>query len=177
MFIKNLGKRERILFAACIVLAAMAMIYSLLIDPVVNRWKILNTQISAKKAQLIKNTRLLSMYKTLEAEHAKYQGVVELGTNEEEEQRKALSTIEDVSRKTACHIFNIKPRPSKKLGNYKEISFEVTVGGGIGEISQFLHEIETSREHLRIRQLTITSRLSASEKLKGIFLISKIIFP
>ncbi|MBL7156748.1 MAG: hypothetical protein ISS92_01155 [Candidatus Omnitrophica bacterium] len=175
MFIRNLGKNERTLLAICITLATVAILYSLIIEPVLRRWKTLNAQLVSKIVQLNKNTKLLNMYQSLEEEYAKYHGVIEISKNEEEEQAKALREIENVSKKSACHIVNIRPRASRKLGNYKEILFEITTGGSLDELSRFLYEIEASTEHLRVRQFTITSRLSSSHRLKGIFLIGKII--
>ena len=175
MFIQNLSKREKTILSICVILGVTAIAYSLIIEPFIMRWRTLNDQIESKIALLIKNTRLLKMHKALEAEYAKYHGFMEISEDEEKELAKALGEIENVSAKSSCNIANIKPRASRKLGNYKEIFFEVTAEGSISELAQFLYEIETSREYLRIRHFTIMSKAGPPDKLKGTFLISKII--
>ena len=175
MFINNLSGREKNLLFGAITIALLALGYTMILEPFILHWKTLNDRIDAKLTTLIKDTRLLNMYKTLEAEYVKYRDFLEVGKNEEEEFASALSEIESVSGKSACHIVNVKPRSSKILGNYKEISYEVTAEGSIHELSRFAFEIETSDKYLRIRRFTIASKTGSSGILRGTFLISKII--
>ena len=176
MFIWNLAKREKVLLSICIILATIAIAYSLAIEPVIVHWKTLNNQIESKAILLIRNTKLLNMYKTLKEEYVQYRDFIKVSENEERELAKALGEMENISKKSSCYIANVKPRTSKKLGSYKEISFEVTAEGSINELSRFMYEIETSKEYLRIRRFIITSKSGPARRLKGTFLISKILF-
>ena len=97
MFIQNLSKREKIILSICVILAAIAITYNLIIEPFIMRWRTLNDQIESKIALLIKNTRLLKMRKPLETEYVKYHGVMEISEDEEKELAKALGEIENVS--------------------------------------------------------------------------------
>jgi len=174
MFVKNLSAKERILLVVCIVLAAMALTYNLVIEPLIVSWAALDEKIDAKSSLLKKNVRLLGMAKMLESEHLKYEGFIETGENEERELRKTLAEIENLSKKSNCRIVNVKPFASKTIGNYKEISFEVTAEGSIDELSRFLYEIEASGAYLRVKRFTLMSK-HASEGLRGTFLIARII--
>ena len=115
------------------------------------------------------------MYRSLEADYVKYRDFIEVGKNEEEEFASALGELEDLSQKSSCRIVNVKPRASKRLGNYREISFEVTTEGNINELSRFIYEVETSERYLRIRRFTMVSKSGQAGSLKATFLISKII--
>lgn len=170
----NISKREKTLLFISVGVAAAAVFYNVIVEPLVIKWKTVNGQIEAKIILLSKNKGLLSRYKTLEEEYINYPVLLKSGRNEEEELAGALGEIEGISKKTACFIINIKPKASKKFGNYKEISFDVTTEGSIDEISRFMYEIETSEKILRIRQFTITSKSGTSKNLKASFLISKI---
>ncbi len=170
----NISNREKILLSITISFVITALFYNLIVEPLISRWRAFNGQIESKKALLNKNKRLLAAYKILEEEYIKYP-VVLGGKNEEEEIARALGEIENVSKKSSCYIVNLKPRASKKIGNYKEISFDVTTEGSIDEFTRFMYEVETSKKMLRIRRFTITSKTGPSAKLKCVFLISKII--
>jgi len=175
MSIKNFSKREKTLVSVCLAFGGMALLYALIIEPSFVHWKMMNDEIEAKTSAVIKNTRLLAMYKILKKEYAGYKDLVEVSDNEEEVFAKALAEIENLSQQSSCYIANVKPRASKELGTYKEISFEVTAEGDISQLSRFMYEIETSNECLRIRHFTILSKTGPSGGLKGIFIINKII--
>ena len=169
------SKRERTLFLATAIIAIIAILYNFVAEPFVKDWKTLNARIRAKRTLLSKNTRLLTRYQILEEEYVKYPALTEVIESEEEKLAMALGEIEKISKKSSSRILNIKPHIPKKVGNYMEISFDVTAEGAPAEISRFLYEIETSEESLRIRHFTLTARSGASGKLKAVFLISKII--
>ncbi|MFC1624073.1 hypothetical protein ACFL28_01960 [Candidatus Omnitrophota bacterium] len=175
MRIKNLAKREKGILLLTIALGAGALFYNLIIEPVIVRWRTLDEEIHSRSALLAKDARLLKAYSSLEEKYAKYNDVLESNQDEEEPLTNALGEIESISKKSSCRIVNIKSRASKELDGYREMSFDVIAEGNIDEFLRFLYEIETSKETLRIRRFTITSKSDRSGKLKGIFLISKII--
>jgi len=173
--IRNLSKKEKILLTACIVIAGIAIVYGVIIEPIVIHWKTINSEINTKTTLLLKNTRLLDMNRVLEAEYAKYRGFLDVSQNEEEESRKALAEIETISKASKVYIVNVKPRSPKKLGNYKELMLEVVAEGSIEELSRFLYEIETSKARLRISHFTIASKSGSTGSIKAMFLIGKIV--
>ena len=175
MFIKNFSGRERTLLIGAVIIAVMALLYVLVLEPLAIQWKSLDSQIDAKVTALMKDTRLLAMYSALERDYEKYRGFIDAGKDEDEEITSALGEIESISQESACYIVNVKPRSAKTVGNYKEISFEVTTEGTIGEIARFIYEIEMSEKYLRIRRFTILSKSGPAGNLKAVFLISKII--
>jgi Tfp pilus assembly protein PilO len=160
-----------------IILGGLAVLYNIVLEPLVANWKMLNIKVTAKASELKKNLRLVKMYEFIEAEYAKYSEFIEAGKNEEEELASVLAEIESVSKKTSCRIRNVKPRATRKLGNYREISFTVTAVGGIDKLSQFLYGIELSKKLLRVRHFAITPKSGSRSagELRATFLITKII--
>lgn len=177
MFIKNLSKREKLLLIVTLSIGCVVGIYVMIIEPIGIRWKMLDEQTESKVAQIIKDKTLLSAYKEMEKEYAKYQDLIQGSKNEEEELAKALGEIEAISKTSSCRILNVKSLSSKSVADYKEISFEVTAEGSIVEISQFLYAIETSAKCLRVRHFTISAKSGAGANLKAVFHIAKIILP
>ena len=170
-----LSGRERKLVAAIVTLAVFAVGYGLIIEPVVSNWKMLSSEIEAKAQVLAKDMRLLKMYARLEAEYDKYRDFIATTKNEEEELAGALSEIESISKKANCHISNIKPRATKRIGNYKEVSFAVTAEGTVETLSRFLYSVETSRRLLKVGHFAMMPKSGAKGTLKATFHISKIL--
>jgi len=172
---KNLSRRERFMFVFTTTVAVSAGLFKFVIEPLHGQWKALNAEIKAKSVYIVKNRRLLNKYKSLEEEYIKFPSLSAAVESEEKEVLKALGSIEALYKSCSCNIQNVKPRTSKKIGSYKEISFEVTAEGNIESFSKILYQLETSEEMLRAKRFTITSRMGKGSNLKGIFLISKII--
>jgi Tfp pilus assembly protein PilO len=176
MAILNLNKREKVLAGFCIAVVGLAIVYNLVVEPLARRWEGLGEEISARKASLIKKTRLANEYEALETEYVGFRDFIETSSNEEEAGINIIGEIENISKKSACRIINAKPRSSKKLGNYKEISVEVTAKGTTDELTRFLYGVEASPEYLTVKQFTIKKRRSGrGSVLSAEFLITKII--
>lgn len=176
MPVKNLSERERAILIVTVALAVSAAAYGLVIEPAGTAWNALKNDITSKENTIIKDKELLSRYDALEEEYKKFPTLIEKGESEERETQNALASIETISKESGCHIANVKPRQSKKVGSYREISFEVIAEGDIETISRFMYNLETSKALLRIKRFTITSRSEPSGALKSIFLINKILY-
>ena len=174
-FIRNLSGKERTLVYIAMMLGAVAVIYNMAISPIITHRRALGQEVRAKTTVLKRNVKLLGMYKPLEEKYIKYDDLIEISASEEEELSEALSVIENLSKKDSCYIANIKPLAAKKVGNYKEISFDVTVEGNIDNFARFLYDLETSRENLRVRHFTITPISGVSADLRIALRVSKII--
>jgi len=168
-------KREKILTIITVSIALIAFIYSVVIERVVLRWKMLNEEIESRKNLLIGDAELLSRYENIKEEYMKNPIFKVKGANEEEAIARVLSEIEAISNKASCYITNIKPRTTRYIGNYREISFDVSIESGITELSRFMYETEVSKEILRIRRFTTSSKSGPAKSLKTTFIISKII--
>lgn len=175
MITMNLSKREKTLIIICVAAILIAVVYGFIFEPIMNRWGGLDAKIKSKKAVLTKNTKLIRNYKALENEYETYREYIKTGKNEEEELARALAEVDKIAKKSSCDIINVKPRIPKDLGNYKEIFFEVTTAGSVPELAKFLHGVESSTETLRVKHFTISAKSSTPNKLKGVFLISKIV--
>jgi len=176
MFIKNLNQREKNILIVCVVVAFGAAVYVMVIEPAATYWKTQNGELEAKIGQFEKDKRILNTYKKFGSEYSRYQDFVVSSSGEEEESRKVLGEIERISKESSCYVSNVKPQMSKKIDRYKEIFFEITTEGNIGQITKFLYSVETSTERLRVKRFTIIPK-SGGATLKGTFIISKLIAP
>ena len=176
MLIENLTKRERYIALAAISIALTALIYNFVIEPIAKRWIHLNDEIESRISIFRKDSKLLSMYKTLEADYTKFSKYAKSTKREEEELAAILTEIETISRNNSCLIASIKPLGTRKLPSYKEILIDATIEADIKQFSKFLYDIETSKNMiLKVRRFTISSKSGQMDTLRGTFLISKIL--
>ena len=175
MKLKNFSGREHLLLALTIFVAVAVVVYGLIIEPLIIYGARLNNQIESKTRRLIEYRRLLSVGGALTEEHAKFPAFITAEKSEEEALSKVLVEMERVSQKSGCYIVNVKPHSANEVGNYKRISFDIIAEGAISDFSRFLYEIETSPDMLRVRHFTLATKPGSPGKLKGTFLITKII--
>jgi hypothetical protein len=175
MLIKNLTKREKYIAAATIIVAAAAILYVFILEPISGRWSGLDKGIASKRAELEKDSRVLLMEKKLQTEYAGVSKYLKGARSEDEAVADAMSYVENTSRNDSCLIASIKPIGVKKSGSYKEILIDVTAEATMAQFSKFLYDIETPKEMiLTVKRFVITPKSGQPNVLKGSFLISRL---
>ena len=175
MLIKNLTKREKYIAAATVIIAAAAILYVFILEPISNWWSDLDRGIVSKQAELGKDLRILSKKKKLEAEHAGISKFLKGARSEDEAVADAMAYIENTSRNDSCLIASLKPVGVKKTGSYKEILIDVAAEATMAQFSKFMYDIETPKEMiLTIKRFVITPKYGQANVLKGSFLISRL---
>jgi glutamate synthase domain-containing protein 1 len=176
MFINNFSKRERRLALATLSVVSIAVIYILIVKPVMTSWKSFNNEIRSKLTMIEKDFKILANQKTIEAEYNKLSKYAKSGKSDEEAIADTLTNIENISRNNSCLIVNIKPVGITKAPSSKEILIEVNAEANIEQFAKFLYDIENPRDVLmNIKRFTISSKSTQTGVLKGVFLISKVI--
>jgi hypothetical protein len=175
MLIKNLTKREKYIAAATVIVAAAAILYVFILEPISSRWSDLDKGIVSKQAELEKDTRILSKKKSLEADYAGISKFLKGAKSEDEAVADAMAYIENTSRSDSCLIVSIKPVGVKKTGSYKEILIDVSAEATMAQFSKFLYDIENPEEMiLTVKRFVITPKSGQQKVLKGSFLISRL---
>lgn len=171
-----MNKRERYLALATVLVILTAVVYAVIIGPVISGWVNINNQISAKIGMLEKDYAILTNRVALESEYFKLSKYARSGKGEEKTVADTLSFIEDVSGRDSCHIINIKPAGIKDAGSHKEIVIDVVAEANIGQFSKFLYDMENPRDNLiNIKSFTLNAKSGKTGILKGTFLISKVL--
>lgn len=175
MLIKNLTKRERRIAVITISMVGAALIYNFILDPLISRWKALNSETESRVNALEKDAFILANQKTVESEYARYAMSAKSQKSVERMAADLLAFIENTARNDSCFIVNIKPVGSKDLGTHKELWIDITAEAGMDQFSKFLYDIENNRDLLlNIERFTLNSK-SQSGVLRGSFIISKVI--
>lgn len=173
--IKNLSKREKYIAAATVTVAAAAILYIFILEPITSRWSDLDKGIATKQSEFEKDSKILLKKKSLESEYAGISKFLKGAQSEDEAVASAISYIENTSKSDSCLIASVKPVGSKKVGSYKEILIDVTAEATMAQFSKFLYDIETPKEMvLTVKRFVITPKSGQSNVLKGSFLISRL---
>lgn len=176
MNIKKLSKREHVVLSAAAVLLTAWVIYGLIVEPFAGKWKRMDSAVKAKTISIIKSSDILARYEEAEKKYPAHPALLaEKSGTEEEEVAGILGEVESISKNSACNILNIKPRQSKKIGDYKELSCDISAEGDMNTFTRFIYGVENSAGLLKVKSFSITSKSASSGVLKATFIISKVI--
>jgi hypothetical protein len=173
--LRNITKRERMLAAATVSIAIVAIVYNFIIDPVIGQWNDLDKKIIDKEGVLKKHSRILrdrSNIEKLRAQHAKYFELKRL--TPEEESAIALSLIEKTARETRVQITNIKPIAYKLFRNYNKFTFRVSTESKMSELTKFVYDLQSSDQLLKVERMVLRAKENDPTIIKSMLNITKI---
>jgi Tfp pilus assembly protein PilO len=174
MILERLTKRERVLVYATVAVVGAAIGYALIFEPLANLRRRLNAQVEEAALKLNKSLDLLRREKTVKEQFRKYAVYAKSLGTDEQAIAYLLKAIEEKATLSAVRISNIRPRPVKDKGSYKEFSFEVVAESDLEEIFKFVYELQNSQDILKVRKLTLTLKSPEQQVLKASMEISKI---
>ncbi len=174
MTILNLSKGERNILYLCLLVILSSLLYTTLVEPGVRRWRVRRERISAQELRLEKNLKIIAKRKAIEGCYQGYSDRFKSQGTEEEEMAKMLKEIETLAG-DLVHITDIKPRPAKEKGFYRQYSVEIEYEAPIRPLTQFIYGLQNSPQMFKITQLQLNAK--GPDKLKGWMLATKVSIP
>jgi hypothetical protein len=172
---KNISRREKFLGSGTIGITLIALAYNFVMEPIVKRWDVLDSEVRSKEVLLTKNTRILRNKDVIEKVHSEYMKFFQKEKlTSEEESAIALSNIEKLARGTNVRITNIKPLAVKGFGDYNKFTFRVTTESRIDELTKFIYDLQSSEQLLKIERMVLRAKEREPDTIKGILHITKI---
>ncbi|MEK6732150.1 MAG: type 4a pilus biogenesis protein PilO [Candidatus Omnitrophota bacterium] len=164
----NLSKREKYIFTATIVFAAMALLYNFLAEPCLKKWQLMNNEIEIKKARMNKGVRLLQRKNSIIKEYNKYAKT----TNNIS---KVLNYMETLADSLGIKTSNIKPGQAIEKGLYKEYAIDLQIEGQMENIIKFVSQLEKLPTLVALKKFDF-KRISQNQPIfKGRIVLSKIL--
>jgi|GEM_PF-1053805 len=127
----NLSKRERYIFIVSAALVSAALLYNFALEPNIKKWRLINTEITVKKARMDKGIRLLKRRDSIIEEYNKYAKTTKNIS-------KILGYMENLADSLGVKTGNIKPGQAVDKGLYKEYIIELQIEGQMQHIVKFL---------------------------------------
>jgi len=177
MFLNKLSKKERIGLFISIGFVSLALLDRLIISPINNKIQQINREIKISEKQLGCGLRNLNQKDIIAKEYQKYIQYVKTAASDEEETAKILGEIEELARRSAVYLVDIKPQLPQKIDFYKEYKVEVEAEAEMESMIKFLHRLNTSSQLLRAEKLRLSLKEKNSSIVKASILVTKILIP
>jgi hypothetical protein len=168
---KFLSKREMNTLYITVGVILFAVLFNLLLAPLLDKQRELSRQINFNRQKLKKYTRLLAEKEIIEAKYAKFSSAFRLPEQQEEPQVAVLSELESLANNAGIRITDVRPQGAG--GGQKEISIEIRTEGEMPAYLKFLYAIEQSLSSLTIKKFQLNAKPN-SRLLEGTFLISQL---
>lgn len=175
MFWDKLSKKEKIGLSMASLIMAVAFVDRLIVSPIRGRFQKIDQEIKINEKQLGHDLRNVHLKDQIEEEFEKYVGYVERSGSDEEETAKILGEIESLARSSNVYLVDVKPQLPKKVDFYKEYSVEIEAEGVMEDLTMFLHQINVSKQLLRIEKLRLNTQENEEKALKSSMLITKVL--
>ncbi len=167
-FFQNLQMREKTLVIGAAVAVILALLYTLVIDPVLAHSSRLDRQI--RKAQ-----QDLQMLQTHRREYLQQKCVLDnINAQLKQKQGPAIrSQLSALANRVGTKVSSMKTIRSVPSDAYTEKSVEIRMDDvTLEKLTKYLYEIEQSPQYLRIKRLRIKPRLNDRQLLTVTFRVS-----
>ena len=169
----RLSGREKGLLLGCLAVLVSALWYTYVLDPMIDRWKAVKTEVARQELQYQKYARIAAREGATEQEYEQSVDRLRMKSSEEEEMALLLREIEEIAR-DKVGITNIKPHSVKDAGFYKRFNVEIECEAKVESLVRFIYEAEKSESLLRIRRLRLQVKSGEPSLLEASLLVSKI---
>lgn len=177
MFLSHLSKREKNLALLVVVAGAAFLIYNFLLDPMLKKISVLNSQIATQETKWKRNQRVLGQEIKVSGQYQKYAELMQLKVSEEQEMANLLSEIESVAQGVKIRILDMKPKKIRNVDFYKNFSVDLTIDGPIKEITQFIYDLQNLPHLIKVEKLRMEKESTLQPTLKAYLLVSKVLIP
>lgn len=175
MFWNKLSQKEKIGLSIAFVFLAVAFLDRLLISPIRTRFRALNQQIKISEKQLGSDIRNLNQKRVISEEYEKYYSYIHRSGSDEEEVAKILGEIESLARKSSVYLVDMKPRKPQETDLYKQYTVEIEAEGYMESLINFIYQLNTSSQLLRIETLRMSLTKSDTKTLTASMLITRVL--
>lgn len=153
----------------------LALLDRMVVSPISSRINRSNQQVSLAEKQLGRHLRNLRQEQVISEEYRKYIKYVKKVGSDEEEVAGILGEIEELARKSAVYLVDIKPQMAKKVNFYKKYSVEVEAEGETESLVDFMYRLNNSPQLLRVAKLRFRLKEKESPIVKAVFIIVKVL--
>lgn len=174
-FFSRLSKNERIGLSLAAIIAAMAFMDRLVVNPIKDRITRLNYRVNVAEEELKVDLRNLKEKKAISQEYEKYTQYVTKAGSDEEEVAKILAEIEGLARKSGVSLIDITPQAATEIDFYKEYVAEVEIEGKTQAVVKFLYQLNNSALLLRTQKLRMSLKEKGSSVVTAVLLVTKIL--
>lgn len=177
LFYAKLTKKEKKIFYVASAVVLLMVFDKLVVTPVFLKMRLLNQQIVEKETEIKKNMRLLAQKDHILALKNKYKGFLTDEDDTDVIKQSLIKDVESLANKTSIYLIDIKPTGIRDEGGVKKYNAGLNFEAEMEEVTDFIHNIESSKSFLTIKSYQITPKMKNSSIAKCSMTISKIVIP
>jgi Tfp pilus assembly protein PilO len=174
MFLSKLSGKEKVWMFFSVVFVCLVIMDRLILTPINERVREINREIKINEAQLAVGMRNLKQKVPITEEYKKYASYLKSPGSDEEKTTSILSEIENLAKKSAVSLADMKPQPPKKIDFYKMYTVEVRAEGSMEALVNFLYQLNLSPQLLRAEKVRLNLKEKDSAVVAASVLITKV---
>ncbi len=174
MLRSSFSKREKIILAISISLAAAFIFSQFIFKPVKEHEKGLLKRLMLDEQKLGKNTLILQRAKAINQQHEEFSKAIGESKSDENELSSMVSEIETVGGQVNVHIANMQPQKALSKGFHRRFAVRLTIDGNWSDITHFLHVLQGAPYYFDVEELLLEKYSTTTDALKGRLSLSRI---
>lgn len=160
----TLNKRERFIAILTGLVLGGALVYLIVLAPMLSRLDEANRQIDDANAQLLKANDVFKNDLTARKRWKELSGIG-LKADASASEGQLLDRVRDAAQNAGLSVQSLKPAPAEKVTGFSRITLRVNATGSMARIGRFLHDLRGSKMPLRILDLQVSSRKGGTDDL------------
>jgi len=175
MIFSRLGKREKYILYAAIIIVAGVLFDRAVISPITKKIDKSNDEIRGREKKLENFLRTLTREEAIIGEYKEYTKDIKQTVSDEEEIAKFLSLIEKLAGKSAISLLDIKPGKVEEQGRFKKYLVKIELESKISLLADFIYQLESLPQFIRVEDFSIAPKKAKSTVLKADITISELL--
>lgn len=169
----RLSKREKFVSVACAAVFLILFMDLLVVRPLYESYLSLEVRTIEAEKRLEQNIINITMKEDIDKRFEEYRKFIKKPAPKGEEEALMLSEIEKTARTNDVLLVDIKPQDEKILEFYKQYTVNVDVETEMKHLVQFLYQIETSSQMMRVVKAKLGLKERDSQIIKARLTIIK----
>jgi Tfp pilus assembly protein PilO len=166
MFLSRLGKREKYIVYATVLIVGAFLFDKLVLSSFLEKLNSMSAAINQKERELGNALQLIAQKEIIESEYEKYTKDIKQKLSNEKETAQLLSEIEKIAKETEVSLTRMKPSQVKEEEFYKEYIVQVEAEAVISNLIDFIYKLERTSKLIRVREFRLVPKQKNSVILK-----------
>ena len=173
--IQKLSSRERQGVLVALGVVFLAILYLLVLHPLVNWFKETDLKIEVERKRAMRNQRVLALRDAIQNDFREKEGLLKKKLSTDEERNDMVTAVVNLAAQSGITLGSTKQH-EPRLGEIEEYAVEVEVEGGLDRLEEFLYRLQASPQLLRVENMSLGPKGGPdSVEVKGSLLITKVL--
>jgi hypothetical protein len=170
-------RREKNIFYATCSVVVLALLFNVLIYPLVDEWSSTSSKLASKRNELKKVNQLLQNESKIIADYDQYQKVIRLKDPQKRPEDTLLLQTDELQKETGVQFSRMDPVRKRKVSksDYQVYTIQVVFDGDLATIGRFLHGMVERGLYIEYLQIVPKNKAAHNPLLQTTLRIGKVI--